>query len=123
MKQLYILILAIFISLGSLSAGGDLPIGADGVISDPFVTELRVWPNPSPSGNFQASFTMVDINDAQPVRVRVYSLIGRMVYDREIKAENGQFDLEFSVKDYPRGIYMLQISRGKERITRRLSFL
>lgn len=121
MKQLYIIVLALFVSLGSLQAGGELPSGIDRAIADPFVMDLRVWPNPSPSGDFQASFDLVD--NSQPVRVRVYSLIGRMVYDTELKSENGKVDIKFSVKDYPRGIYMLQVSRGKERITRRLSFL
>lgn len=121
MKQIYILILALFIGLGSLQAGGEVPDKNDGFIAEPFVLELRVWPNPSPSGQFQASFELVD--DSQPVRIRVYSLIGRMVYDKELKTHDGKVDIDFSVQDYPRGIYMLEISRGKERITRRLSFL
>ncbi|MFK7972563.1 MAG: T9SS type A sorting domain-containing protein [Bacteroidia bacterium] len=122
MKQLYIFILAVTLSLGSAFAGGDfLSSDSGSLIGDPFVAELRVWPNPSPSGNFQASFSLIEAE--QPVRVRVYSLIGRMVFDRELKSNNGTIELDFSVKDYPRGIYMLEISRGKQRITRRLSFL
>ncbi|MEZ4688181.1 MAG: T9SS type A sorting domain-containing protein [Bacteroidia bacterium] len=111
----------LFLVSAAFRPAEELPIQADGFIAEPFVVELRVWPNPSPNGQFQASFELVD--NSQPVRVRVYSLIGRMVYDKELKAQDGRIDIDFSVQDYPRGIYMLEISRGKERITRRLSFL
>jgi hypothetical protein len=121
MKQIYSFVLALFIGLCCLQATGDIPVGSDGLIAEPFVLDLRVWPNPSPNGQFQASFELID--SSQPVRVRVYSLIGRMVYDKELKTYDGKIDVDFSVQDYPRGIYMLEISRGKERITRRLSFL
>lgn len=85
-----------------------------------FITDLKVYPNPSTSGNFNLYFT--NLSRESSINVKVYNLIGKEVYSERIPA--GQ-DYEGSVRlsELPRGVYILEISNGAQKQTKRLSFI
>ena len=54
--------------------------------------------------------------------VRVYNLLGREVYSDDVHA--GQdFRGTISIGEMPRGVYMLEITNGQQKLTRRLSYI
>lgn len=119
-------LLLILISLSSLAA----PTGfAQSAVQEEvalafggidFVQNVSVYPNPSSNGTFNVSFTAAD--NGSDIVIRVYNLIGREVFSDDVRA--GQdFRGSISIGELPRGVYMLEITNGQQKVTRRLSYI
>lgn len=116
MKYLVTLIFIIALALGSTFAqNGFHRFNAPAIVSN-----LSVYPNPSTTGDFSVKF---DVEAQKVIQIKVYNLIGREVYRKQISAPAGEYKATFDIHNFPKGVYMLEISNGNQRLTRRLSFI
>ena len=82
---------------------------------------MQVYPNPSTSGNF-----VLEIHNLHPqddVFIKVYNLIGTELLRQHVTAYAGDFRTAVNLTSAPKGIYMLEVSIGDEKQTRRLSYI
>jgi hypothetical protein len=66
--------------------------------------EVMVYPNPS-SGQFNISFNALNEGNYQ---VRIYNMVGQIVFDRTYGAAFGPTTIKLDVDGYGQGIYMLE---------------
>lgn len=83
--------------------------------------DIRVYPNPSSSGNF--TLDIGPLSAGEQIRVKVYNLIGKEVFSRQISSRAGRYIETIHLGNYARGMYMLEVIRGDDKQTRRLSFI
>lgn len=115
MKILYTLSLALLLTFSAF--------GQDNMrvaLEPPFLVELSVYPNPN-AGHFNVAFTTISAEDK--VTIKVFNLIGREVYRTQVSGVSGEFKERIDLHSAPRGIYMLEVSNGDKKQTRRLSFI
>ena len=115
MKTIYTLLLAIFISTAAF-ASADL--FDDLLIKDPIVKEFVVYPNPT-SGSLTVQIESLD--NPTPYTLRVFSIIGQEMMKQEVNPFNGTKKIELDLHKLPKGIYMIEISNGKDAMTKRIS--
>ena len=115
MKLIYTLIVALLLSV---SAFGQET--ARVALEPPFLAELSVFPNPN-AGKFQVAFTTIDSEER--VIIKVFNLIGKEVYRREVSRPIGEYREPIDLNGAPKGIYMLEVSNGDKKQSRRLSFI
>ncbi len=84
------------------------------------VVNLSVYPNPSTTGDFSVKF---DSEESKLINIKVYNLIGREVYREQISTQAGSQKTSFNLRNFPKGVYMLEVSDGNQRVTRRLSYI
>lgn len=85
-----------------------------------FITDLKVYPNPSTNGYFNINFT--NLSRESTLNIKIYNLIGKEVYTERIPS--GQdYDSTIRLNELPRGVYILEISNGSQKQTKRLSFI
>lgn len=83
--------------------------------------QVRVFPNPSTSGDFAIEFT--NLKKADKLEIAVYNLIGKKVYEVQIQGKEGFFQEALHLGQMAKGIYMLQIKQGENKLIRRLSYV
>jgi hypothetical protein len=89
-------------------------------VGNDFITDLKVYPNPSTNGYFNINFTNLSRESA--VNIKIYNLIGKEVYSERIPS--GQdYDSTIRLNELPRGVYILEITNGAQKQTKRLSFI
>ncbi len=71
---------------------------------------VQVYPNP-----FQDEIT-IDVSKAS--KIKIVNLIGEVVYETKEMEANSQ--LRINLNELPKGIYFLNVSVGKESITKKL---
>lgn len=116
MKYLVTLIFIFALALGSTFAQN----GFQRFNSPEIVSNLSVYPNPSTTGNFSVKF---EVEAQKLIQIKVFNLIGREVYREEISPSIGEYKASFDLHNFPKGVYMLEVSNGNQRMTRRLSFI
>ena len=115
MKIAYTFALALLLSVSAF--GQD---NARIALEPPFLAELSVYPNPT-SGQFNVAFTPLDAEDR--ITIKVFNLIGKEVHRLEITGISGTHKERIDLHGAPKGIYMLEVSNGDKKQTRRLSFI
>ena len=115
MKTIYTLLLAIFISTAAF-ASADL--FDDLLMKDPIVKEFVVYPNPT-SGDLTVQIE--SLNNSSTLTLRVFSIIGQEMMKQTVNPFNGSKKIELDLHKLPKGIYMIEISNGKDAITKRIS--
>lgn len=119
MKTLLLFFFALLLSLQSIAQQSqDMQLAFVG--GGEFISNLSVYPNPSSNGVFTVSFAS---EGSSNISVRVYSLIGREVFHDQINAADGAYREAVNVSGLPKGIYILEVSNGEQKQTRRLSFI
>jgi hypothetical protein len=116
MKKIFTLILIFTLSLGAITASSSFPVFSP---SD-FLIGLSVYPNPSTTGDFSVKFQAV--SQQEVIKIKVYNLIGREVHREVVSPSINESKITFSLRNFQKGVYMLEISQGNQRITRRLSY-
>lgn len=116
MKYLFTLIFFFALALGSTFAQN----GFQRFNTPEIVSNLSVYPNPSTTGDFSVKF---EVETQKIIYIKVYNLIGREVYKEEISAPAGAYKASFDLHNFPKGVYMLEVANGNQRLTRRLSFI
>lgn len=82
---------------------------------------VKIYPNPSKTGIFHLEFNQIKREDV--INLRVYNLIGKEVVNETIQQEEGLFKTSFHLEALPKGMYILQITQGDNKLTRRISFI
>lgn len=97
-------------------AGGP---GSNATITDlTFVSDVKAYPNPTTNGTITIAF---NYTGEQTITVRVINLIGKEVYSNI--AEGGAFEDKISLTDFAKGIYIIEISNGTQKQTKRISYI
>lgn len=119
MKHSLTILLLLLLASGAFASS---PFGVDGGVGPgQLIYSLSVYPNPSTSGDFKVEF---QTNHQERLSIKVYNLIGREVYRTQILPDFGRGEAVISLRQLPKGVYMLEISRNdQERVTRRLSYM
>lgn len=115
MRVLSTLLLALFISIGVFASGYEDMAGPAG--QDPFLKEFSVYPNPS-AGLLTISLEAFD-ND-QSLTLKVYSVIGQEMQSQRIAPFRGSKSLKMDLTKLPRGVYMVEVSNGKQSNSKRV---
>lgn len=115
MKKLFTLILL-------LALGYSQDIDAAYIQSqDHFLERLVIFPNPSSNGNISISFSSIDKQDK--IQIKIISLIGKEVYIHTLHDYTGTFNSQINLESAAKGIYMLEVSNGERKETRRFSII
>ena len=80
------------------------------------VENLNVYPNPS-RGIFNIEFYSQDI---QNIEIRILDLLGEVIYQNTLSDFHGDFHYKLDLSNYPKSIYMVEISTDKGVINKKL---
>lgn len=114
MRLFSTLILSVLLTFPVFSAEKDQPL------SDTFIENLNVFPNPSSNGEFSIKF---ENHSGEPLVIKVYNLIGAVVYVQNFNENHPSYFQTISLKPQPKGVYILEVSSGAKKQTRRLSYI
>ncbi|MFC4815703.1 reprolysin-like metallopeptidase [Flavobacterium sp. GCM10023249] len=79
------------------------------------LASLKIYPNPN-KGRFTIEFPSLS---GKNVEVKVYDVRGRQIFDSSYVA-NGAFSQEVNLEDVQSGIYLVNITDGDKKITKRI---
>ncbi|MBX7240604.1 MAG: T9SS type A sorting domain-containing protein [Bacteroidia bacterium] len=99
---------------------GSEPLGPGYGTSVTFISDLKVYPNPTSNGIFTLEF---NFNNEEEITVRIYNLIGKEVLSEKTTSSSGVYDKTVNLSDYPKGIYIVEISNGSQKQTKRVSYI
>ncbi|MEM6264671.1 MAG: T9SS type A sorting domain-containing protein [Bacteroidota bacterium] len=85
------------------------------------ITHINVYPNPSHSGDFWVKLELLPTEKS--THVRVYNLLGKLILADKVSSNEVHYNKSFSLSNMPKGVYMLEVTQGDQRMTRRLSFI
>jgi Secretion system C-terminal sorting domain len=119
MKSLFTFLLLLSMSVGSYAGGNDGVTSGD-YAPESFLKEFTVYPNPT-SGDITLTIRLTD--PSQTVEFKVFNLIGQQMHTETITPFSGVRQVEFDLNKYPKGIYMIEISNGKESRIKRVSLI
>ncbi|MDW3645765.1 MAG: T9SS type A sorting domain-containing protein [Bacteroidia bacterium] len=91
------------------------------LFADKWDIEVKVFPNPSTSGTFTLQLDKLQADES--LEIVVYNLIGKKIQSFRIQTQQGYFQQEVKLGNMAKGIYMLQIVKGDQKITKRLSYI
>ncbi len=77
--------------------------------------DVNIYPNPS---NGMVNFAINGPN-AELINVAVYDVMGKIIYTQNLST-NGIFNTSFDFSDYAKGVYLVQLTSGKETTTKKL---
>lgn len=115
MKIIYTLTIALLLTVSVFGQNN-----ARVALEPPFLSELSIYPNPN-VGQFNVSFTTLRAEER--VSIRVFNLIGKEVYRTQVTGVAGDHKERINLQGASKGIYMLVVSNGDKKQTRRLSFI
>ena len=118
MRLLLFLLLCIGFSGSALAQGFFME---DRDQKEEIITELSVFPNPTTNGKITVKFEAPQLQEE--ITVKVCNLIGREVYREDLTFHTGSYQQIISIESFPKGIYLLEVSNGKEKQIRKLSFI
>jgi len=122
MKKLLLFAFAVILCFAVKAQGIE---GAAGPIGNPIngkelVAEFKVYPNPSSNGNFSVEF-LLETNSN--LHIKVYNLIGKEVFADRIGGDNRSYTNTIRLGNLPKGVYILEVSNGIQKQTKRLSYI
>ncbi len=78
--------------------------------------DLSYYPNPN-NGKFTLKMS---VKSADPLKVSIMDLSGKIIHEEEIKTFDGNYSKDFDLSEQPSGIYLLQVLQGKSRLVRKI---
>ncbi len=81
---------------------------------DDSLQDFRIWPNPS---NGQINLELISDNT---INVKLIDMSGREIYNKIFHNEGEIFKRHISIGNLKKGIYLIQVSDNKNKITKRL---
>ncbi len=89
----------------------------DGVgVTETVVENLSIYPNPT-TGLLNISF---DAEKQGEMNVKLISVNGQVIFNKEISAVTGQYNYSFDISDRAKGVYLLSIISNNEKIDRKI---
>ena len=79
--------------------------------------DLSFYPNPSSDGRFKVRFRVAEENE---LNIKVFNLEGKEVFNRYFERFGGLYSESIDLSGQKEGIYLLEISQGKERVTKKI---
>jgi putative heme degradation protein len=79
------------------------------------LSDLRVFPNPN-NGSFTVGFNP---KSGQNISVQVYDIRGRLMYTNTYNSVN-RFEEVINLNNAQSGVYLLQISDGPQKVTKKI---
>ncbi|MDP4267427.1 MAG: T9SS type A sorting domain-containing protein, partial [Bacteroidota bacterium] len=89
---------------------------ANGISSINAVDNLTIYPSPA-NDVLNIRFNSQEM---QNVNVKIYNVIGKLVYNVNTSATNGEFNKTIDVKSLTKGLYLVQIESAKGTISRKV---
>ncbi len=89
-------------------------------VSSIFISEFKAFPNPTSTGSVTIEF---NYQDEENLTIRVYNLIGKEILFERIGTSSGLYSKTIDLSDYPKGIYIIEVSNGTQKQTKRLSYI
>ncbi|MEQ9466036.1 MAG: T9SS type A sorting domain-containing protein [Ekhidna sp.] len=99
---------------------GDEEFGKKGKVDESNLLELddlRFYPNPSSNGRIKVRFSVPDEDE---LNIRVSNLEGKEVFSRNFDRFSGTYSELIDLSGQKEGIYLLEISQGKKRLTKKI---
>ncbi|MBN4062526.1 T9SS type A sorting domain-containing protein, partial [Bacteroidales bacterium AH-315-I05] len=113
---IYTVMLIAFNACGTDTITQDITIIAIGIDQDDFVTSLQIYPNPN-----RGIFTLeMNISQIQDIQLKIINIIGEETFSEDVGQLRGNYRRNFDFKEFPAGIYSLQIISERNVITRKL---
>ncbi|MCB9230908.1 MAG: hypothetical protein H6581_04560 [Bacteroidia bacterium] len=81
--------------------------------------QFEAFPNPT-SGNFTVRISCPDCSYGEPLRLKLISLHGTLVLDREVNLINGEFNFDLNLSEKAAGQYLLMLSGDNFNQTRHI---
>lgn len=105
----------------TLSAFAHLPASEVGeVYAYSFLKEFSVYPNPTTGA---LSLTIETFGETQNLQLKVYSLIGQEMYNQKLSPFSGVKQVSLDLSQFPKGIYMVEVSNGEKSKMKRVSVI
>ena len=82
--------------------------------SDALVSDFVLYPNPN-DGNFKVRFNTFTVNDFS---LLIYDMLGKQVYNEELKSFSGTYDKEPDIKLNP-SVYFLELRTADKKVLKR----
>ncbi len=79
--------------------------------------DLTFYPNPSSNGRFKVRFGLPEEGE---LNIKVSNLEGKEVFSRYFERFGGTYSEMIDLSDQREGIYLLEISSGKKRLTKKI---
>ncbi len=79
-------------------------------------SELKVYPNPN-AGNFTVSFS---IDETADVKVEIIDVLGKVVFQDELRSFTGAYQRQFDFTAYSFGVYFLRVAAGQTIMTKKI---
>ena len=79
--------------------------------------DLTFYPNPSKNGKIKVRFSTPSENN---LSIKVSNLEGKEVFSRYFESFSGRYAETIDLSGQKEGIYLLEISQGKKRLTKKL---
>lgn len=120
MKRIYTFLTILMLSTSTFAGGLDEGVSAGISAPESFLKEFTVYPNPT-SGAVTLTLRLTD--PTQAVEFKVLNLLGQEMHTETILPFNGSRQVEFDLAKFPKGIYMIEISNGKESRIKKVSLI
>jgi hypothetical protein len=85
-------------------------------INDELFSNFSVYPNPT-KGKLKISF---DIVSSTNVRIQLFDIRGRMIDKKEFEITATKFSEELNYQSFAKGIYILKVENGQNRISKKI---
>lgn len=129
MKKLGLILLIACLATLSLPAQKMMSIvaassfGGGSPVTTTHIYDMKVFPNPTTNGKITISFNVINHNGN--VTVKLYNLIGREVFVEQVSSEATEYSREIQLNEFqlPKGVYILEVSDGTQKQTKRVSFM
>ncbi|WP_425389426.1 T9SS type A sorting domain-containing protein [Ekhidna sp.] len=79
--------------------------------------DLSFFPNPSSNGRFKVRFSVPDEAD---LSIKVSNLEGKEVFNRSFERFGGTYSEIIDLSGQKEGVYLLEISQGRKRLTKKI---
>ncbi len=79
--------------------------------------DLSFYPNPSSDGRFKVRFRVPEEDE---LNIKVFNLEGKEVFNRYFERFGGLYSESLDLSGQKEGIYLLEISQGKDRLTKKI---
>ena len=95
----------------------DTSTNTDNIIAD--FTNFNLYPNPVRD---RLNISM-ELQSANAVTIEIFNLLGSRVYSREMGTRSGSFVESLNVGEFPRGMYIINITTGNETKSRKINIV
>lgn len=79
--------------------------------------DLSFYPNPSSNGRFKVRF---GVPEESELSIKVFNLDGKEVYNRYFERFGGTYSESLDLSGQEEGIYLMEISQGAKRLTKKI---